>query len=221
MEQQQMISVPKPADEEMLIIECCRSEVSHCPNVLTKTGRIKEAVEAWARENRIQERLRERFYESRVLFHHKFRISVSGCPNACSRPQIADVGIVGYVQPQSKPEGCIACGACLRVCPDEAITLKDNLPVFDRAICQGCNFCRDACPNNCITLSHPKLRLLLGGKLGRHPHLGYSAMESENLGDILSLVKEVIGNYLNQAKTRERFADFIIRTKGKECYEQH
>ena len=31
--------------------------------------------------------------------HHEFRVSLSACPNACSRPQIVDIGLIGAVTP--------------------------------------------------------------------------------------------------------------------------
>jgi anaerobic sulfite reductase subunit C len=35
--------------------------------------------------------------------HHELRISISDCPNACSRPQIADIGLIGACCPEKIP----------------------------------------------------------------------------------------------------------------------
>jgi pyruvate formate lyase activating enzyme len=40
---------------------------------------------------------------------------------------------------------CIACGACLDVCPEGAISLNDTLAVTDRRLCSACGACVEVC----------------------------------------------------------------------------
>ena len=56
--------------------------------------------------------------------HHEFRVSVSDCPNGCSRPQIADFGLLGAERPKVSKEPCNACGACEAICKEEAVLLQ-------------------------------------------------------------------------------------------------
>ena len=42
--------------------------------------------------------------------------------------------------------GCIACGLCVRNCPNQAIFLKDNVAVIDYTKCNGCGTLRQQVP---------------------------------------------------------------------------
>ncbi|MHB9130999.1 MAG: 4Fe-4S dicluster domain-containing protein [Armatimonadota bacterium] len=202
---------PNP-DTEMVVIQVCHNERIHCPNVLIATADWQRVIEEWIHTHAIAERLRARVNGRKILHHHQLHISISGCPNGCSRPQIADVGLVGFVRPTVEPADCTTCGACAAACPDTAITVDDSPPVFDVTACQGCLRCRNACPTNCIHLSHPGLRVLLGGKLGRHPRLAQPAGEIYEPAELIGLLDRVVDAYLKSAKPDERFADFLLRT---------
>ncbi|ABO35875.1 4Fe-4S ferredoxin, iron-sulfur binding domain protein [Methanococcus maripaludis C5] len=50
-----------------------------------------------------------------------------------------------------KEDECIACGACVPSCPENAISEKDDgKAVIDPAKCTGCGDCADICPVACI-----------------------------------------------------------------------
>ncbi len=46
-------------------------------------------------------------------------------------------------------EGCIGCGLCERLCPNENIRIKDGAPVFGSS-CELCLSCLNNCPQNAI-----------------------------------------------------------------------
>ena len=75
-------------------IKCCWGlESGKCPNLLLPDPDLKSAFEAICEHSDWAERLRERLSrEFRPL--DQFSISVSGCPNGCSRPQIVDFGFI-------------------------------------------------------------------------------------------------------------------------------
>ncbi len=50
-------------------------------------------------------------------------------------------------------EKCEGTGACLDVCPMEAITMNDDgKAVVDEDVCGDCGACVDECPTSAITM---------------------------------------------------------------------
>ena len=214
-EAMRMLPRPNEPGVDMVIVEVCQNELSGCPNPLIKTGEWREALERWVKENNLSERLRARVKEDTIKFHHKFRFSLAGCPNACSRPQIADIGLVGFARPEFDPGECEKCGACAEVCPDRVITCDAGPPWFNLDECQGCQLCARACPRGCIALSRPRVRILAGGKLGRHPRLAQVMAEVETTDQALKLIAPIVNDYIIHAAPNERFADFLARSWTK------
>ena len=82
---------------------------SGCPNSANSDTRLAADMEKiFETENLLG------FLKSTVKgdlkFHHEFRVSLSECPNACSRPQIADIGIIGAVLPGITDDACSQIG---------------------------------------------------------------------------------------------------------------
>ncbi len=49
--------------------------------------------------------------------------------------------------------GCIGCTLCEKQCEYGAITMENNLPVFDYSKCTGCGKCVEKCPKKVIKIS--------------------------------------------------------------------
>lgn len=109
-----------------------------------------------------------------LKMHHEFRVSLSTCPNACSRPQIVDFGIIGALRPEISAKPCTRCGACVEACQEKAILLEESPdgPVIDFDRCLACGQCLKVCPTKALAEGAKGYRVLVGGKLGRHPQLG-------------------------------------------------
>ena len=51
------------------------------------------------------------------------------------------------------PELCISCGACLEVCPMEALTMDNrDKVIFSQLRCIGCGLCITVCPTQAVTI---------------------------------------------------------------------
>ncbi|MEK6958936.1 MAG: 4Fe-4S dicluster domain-containing protein [archaeon] len=53
---------------------------------------------------------------------------------------------------KNNPNKCLYCGACVGVCPVQAIVLKDTHIVIDEKKCISCGACVKICPVGAMTL---------------------------------------------------------------------
>ncbi|MCF8043362.1 MAG: 4Fe-4S binding protein [Desulfarculaceae bacterium] len=190
---------------ELVVLESCRAKLSGCPNAIMDTDPWREALEQWLAANQVSERLRAKVEGDQVLFHHKLRLSLAGCPNGCSRPQIADLALVGTVSPIFDPADCTACGACAAGCPDGAIAVAETAS-WDLDQCLGCLGCATCCPTGAVSLGPVEARVLMGGKLGRHPHLAREVARVGSPEQAVALMGRAIDDYIENAPQGERFA---------------
>ena len=70
-------------------------------------------------------------------------------------PSTAGYLLTGEKKPKKHPAittNCVACGDCLRICPKEAISIKDKIAQINYAKCIKCFCCHEVCTHNAITL---------------------------------------------------------------------
>lgn len=156
-------------DRKMYSLSVCRG--NKCPRSVIDTQLIAQNIENKMEEINLAERLQKKIKSPRILPHHMFKIAVSGCPNGCSRPQIKDLGIVGVMKVKVVSELCDGCGECAAVCKENAIEINQDVAHINDQKCLYCGDCMRSCSREVIQSPKRGFNLLVGGHLGRHPHL--------------------------------------------------
>ncbi|GAF73980.1 putative dissimilatory sulfite reductase B (dsrB), partial [marine sediment metagenome] len=78
-------------------IETCFGP-SGCPNRAIISDQLIAQIETDVEKEDLLGFL-EQSVQGDLKFHHEFRITLADCPNACSQPQIKDIGIIGACAP--------------------------------------------------------------------------------------------------------------------------
>jgi uncharacterized Fe-S center protein len=56
-------------------------------------------------------------------------------------------------RPFTIPENCTGCGACMKVCPEKAIAVREKKSSIHTDLCIGCFECMHACPEHAIDIN--------------------------------------------------------------------
>jgi len=191
-------------------LEACFGS-SGCDNSVVASADLVSDLENLLEKADLLTFLRSRLGD-RLKLHHQLRVTIADCPNACSQPQIKDIGIIGQAQIAADPEECTGCGECETVCDESAIVLNDGFLVsIDEDLCVQCAACARICPTEAISNPACTYRMLVGGKLGRHPQLAREFTRDLDADQVLNLVGSIVDYYKANAKSGERFGALINR----------
>ena len=179
-----------------------------CKNALCDLTALCDRVEDFLREQDLTGFLRERV-GGRLKYHNQFRVAMSACPNACSRVQIADFGVIATAKLFFDRDSCDGCAKCEEVCVDGAIVLKDSVPELIEDRCLRCGACAGACPGGAIRVEQVGYRVLVGGKLGRHPRLAAEVEGFASEERVLELLRRVVEFYKRHCEGGERLGTII------------
>ncbi|MFH1490536.1 MAG: 4Fe-4S dicluster domain-containing protein [Pseudomonadota bacterium] len=185
-----------------------------CPNRAVVGGKLMERLEKALREAEIRKFL-EKNVTGGLKHHHEFRVAVADCPNACSQPQIRDLGIIGALEPDVGSNPCTLCGACAEACREEAATLGEagDVPVIELNRCVKCGRCIDVCPTGTLAAKRSGYRVQVGGKLGRHPRLAMEFPGIYTEDEVIEILHRCLRFYKEKSTQGKRFAELFHHVK--------
>lgn len=196
--------------ERGFVVEVCRG-ATDCPYRAMESGaelarELEQALAALDPAGRIKAKT-----SGPIRAHDCFRVSVSCCPNGCSRPQIADVGFIGAAGVAVTDEACLECEACLEACREDALRLDMGGPILDPRKCVLCGACAAICPSRTLAVVRTGWRAQLGGRLGRHPRLAVELPGLRSTGEAVALAVRCLALHLDQGRPGERFGALLER----------
>lgn len=157
----------------------------------------------------LAKKIDERFFD--VVLPTKLKIAISGCPNACSKPQINDIGVVGVVRPRIVREKCDGCGVCVRICREAAIKIVNEVAEIDFKKCVYCGECIRVCPLSAGVADSEGYTIFIGGNGGRHPRLAYKLLDLAGEEIVFRVIESSIELFEAEGESRERFGHLIER----------
>ncbi len=181
----------------------CPNRAVHGEELLEKLARLLEQAD-------LLTFLRQRV-KGALKYHHEFRVTLAECPNACSQPQIKDIGLIGAVRPRITDEYCKQCGNCTALCPDMAVTMnmENEKPEIDGAACLSCGICIESCQTGTLVEQEKGWKILVGGKLGRRPRLATAIPGIFSEQAVLYFVSACIDFYKQNSTGGQRFAEIL------------
>jgi dissimilatory sulfite reductase (desulfoviridin) alpha/beta subunit len=188
-----------------------------CPNQAVKNSDLSAKIENLLSAKNMRSFLKEKV-NGPLKLHHEFRVSISDCPNACSRPQIADIGLIGACVPEMDEESCSLCQACVEICREGALFLREGKIVLDSSRCLYCGQCIKVCPPRALKEQKNGYRIQVGGKLGRHPLLAKEMPGIYDTEETLRIITNIIDFYQIHCQKGERLGEVLELTGLPQFY---
>ncbi|MDR1920279.1 MAG: 4Fe-4S binding protein [Candidatus Adiutrix sp.] len=146
----------------------------------------------------------------RGILPHKFRIGLSGCSNNCMKAEENELGLKGGLRPQYDGRDCVHCGACVKVCPGQAVSLREETIEHNPALCLNCGKCLNKCPQKCWS-GQTGVLLSAGGRMGNEQTLASRLGPLIPLDKIVGVVGKCLDFYEQNGQKGERFKATLSR----------
>ncbi len=212
----------------MYNIEICRGEDVECPFLIAEIKGLRQKMKDRLREIEFSKKLISRI-DGKILPHQRLKIAIASCPNCCSMPQIRDFGVhVRATVSVDEDFECNGCGNCLRACKEGAIRItgmSNEQPENGKRVvtinydrCVHCGLCAEVCPTGTIKTDKKCFRVMIGGKLGRHPRFADDLTGFADEYEVLKALDVCVDALLNEKKEK-RFGE-LVRKIGIEEFKR-
>lgn len=189
-------------------VKSCRGAEVNCPFLITDSGILSDKLRNRLEELHFTEKLIDKV-EGQILPHHSMKLAVSGCPNSCSMPQIKDFGVHAVEPVSVDPDcKCIGCMKCVETCREDAIIVENGNVTIDKEKCVHCGLCARVCPTGTIKAEKKKYRVMIGGKVGRHPRFALDLLLQADESTALKAL-DVCVDIILTSKAEHRFRTLI------------
>jgi anaerobic sulfite reductase subunit C len=187
----------------------CRGMKGGCPFSLVGVSALSEDIKQMVKDSAwVSTAVKQ---ESSDLGHYcRFKVTLAACPNACTQPQIKDIGIIANVIPRRIGVDCNGCRSCEEVCQEEAIAVRNGVPELLPERCVGCGACIKNCPQEAIESEGVQFRILVGGRMGRHPRWGQELCVVDG-SSVARVVEGFLDKTAQQAEPGDRLATVVER----------
>lgn len=165
----------------------------------------------------IAKKLDERYFGRDLP--HKFKFGVTGCQNNCLKAEENDAGIKGAMIVEWKESACVMCGACVKVCRSNALSIQDDKIVLDKSKCTNCGRCAKKCPTDAWD-KQMGYHVSFGGLFGNRIHKGERILPVITSEEKLFQVTDAAIQFFDEnAKPGERL-QYTIERIGEDKFEK-
>lgn len=187
----------------------CRGTAGGCPYSLVNGELSLDALERILKEAVVVETAS--YPDGRRASHHPgLKSAIAACPNACTEPQTKDLGIIAIKIPTHVGPDCDGCGRCEMVCRENAIRIVNGKAQLAPEKCVGCGQCIRECPTGAIGSEPVRFRILVGGRMGRHPRWAEQLCVADG-PEVVKVVQGFLDEVRRHAGPGERAANVVER----------